>query len=171
MYIQWRKKKTDTEKKTEKVRKVLVWLQDELTESMLEKCKQSQPVIQMIVESTTDDDDGILFEALNLNDELQRVISKLEELEAGSMSGRQLTENSGTIAANASAATLQIHNESMIGASPSTHDETKTSAFPSTHYETKMSASPKGDGTESSSSSDKKTMTQNWGVKEGFLCW
>ncbi|XWS76250.1 hypothetical protein CRYUN_Cryun01aG0159300 [Craigia yunnanensis] len=134
---------------------------DELTDSMLEKCKQSHPVIQMIIESTTDDDDGILVEALNLNDELQQVISKFEELEAGSMSGRQLTENSGTTAAFASTATVQTHNESMIGTSPSTHDETKTTASPSTHKETQMSASPKGDGTESSSSSYKKTMNEN----------
>ncbi|KAE8692189.1 Structural maintenance of chromosome 1 protein, putative isoform 1 [Hibiscus syriacus] len=56
-------------------------LEDELTESMLEKWKQSQPVIQMIIESTTDDD-GVLFEALNLHDELQRVISKFEEQSA-----------------------------------------------------------------------------------------
>ncbi|XP_010522149.1 PREDICTED: target of Myb protein 1 [Tarenaya hassleriana] len=49
---------------------------DELTESLIEKCKQSQPAIQMIIESTTDDE-GLLFEALHLNDELQRVLSTL----------------------------------------------------------------------------------------------
>ncbi|XP_022758414.1 TOM1-like protein 2 isoform X2 [Durio zibethinus] len=121
---------------------------DELTESMLEKCKQSQPVIQMIIEGTTDDD-GILFEALNLNDELQQVISKFEKLEAGSKSGRQ---------PNASAP-AEPHNESIVGASPSTHDETKTSASPSTHNETQMSASQKADGNESSS--DKKILKEN----------
>ncbi|XVF21576.1 hypothetical protein REPUB_Repub12eG0101500 [Reevesia pubescens] len=126
---------------------------DELTESMLEKCKQSQPVIQMIIESTTDDD-GILFEALNLNDELQHVISKFEELEAGSKSGRQLIEHSGT-----TAALVETHNESMVVASPFIHDETKTSASPSTHNETKMSASQKADGLESSS--DKKILNES----------
>lgn len=40
----------------------------------MEKCKQSQPLIQMIIESTTDDE-TVLFEALHLNDELQRVLS------------------------------------------------------------------------------------------------
>ncbi|XVE72928.1 hypothetical protein DITRI_Ditri11bG0077000 [Diplodiscus trichospermus] len=134
---------------------------DELMESMLEKCKQSQPVIQMIIESTTSDDE-ILFEALNLNDELQQVISKFKELEAGSLSARRLTENSGTTAANALAsAPVETNNESTVGASLSMHDESKTSGSPSTHYETKMSASPEGDGTEtsnSSSSSDKKTL-------------
>lgn len=127
---------------------------DELTQSMLEKCKQSQPVIQMIIESTTDDE-GILFEALNLNDELQQVISKFEELEAGSKSGRQLNENHGTTEANvpvpvSSSASVSTDSESMIAASPSTHDKTM------------MIASFKGHGTESSSnSSDKKILNEN----------
>lgn len=46
----------------------------------MEKCKQSQPLIQMIIESTTDDE-GVLFEALHLNDELQRVLSIYEKLD------------------------------------------------------------------------------------------
>ncbi|XWS36434.1 hypothetical protein CRYUN_Cryun20dG0085800 [Craigia yunnanensis] len=151
-------------------------IKDELTESMLEKCKQSQPVIKIIIEGTTDDD-GILFEALNLNDDLQQVISKYEELEAGSKSGRQFTENSGTTEANVSLRSQPImkvstHNESMIGASPATHDKTKKSAFPFpwTHDETKTNASPSTHNetktsaslnTESSSSSDKKTLNEN----------
>lgn len=56
-------------------------------------CKQSQLVILMIIESTLDDD-GILFEAPNLNDELQQVISKFEELKAGSKSRTQPNGNS-----------------------------------------------------------------------------
>ncbi|KAG2324086.1 hypothetical protein Bca4012_038453 [Brassica carinata] len=48
--------------------------EDELTVSLMEKCKQSQPLIQMIIESTTDDE-TVLFEALHVNDELQRVLS------------------------------------------------------------------------------------------------
>lgn len=53
---------------------------DELTISMLDECKESQPVLQRIVQSTTDNE-GMLFEALNLNDELQKVISKFEEMQ------------------------------------------------------------------------------------------
>ncbi|KAI7999850.1 TOM1-like protein 2 [Camellia lanceoleosa] len=53
---------------------------DDLTVSMLEKCRKSLPAIQMIVESTTDDE-GKLFEALNLHDQLQQIISKYEEME------------------------------------------------------------------------------------------
>ena len=56
----------------------MLWLQDELTVSLMEKCKQSQPLIQMIIESTTDDE-GVLFEALHVNDELQRVLAIYEK--------------------------------------------------------------------------------------------
>lgn len=61
--------------------------------SMLEKCKQSQPVIKRIIERTTDDE-GLLFEALYLHDELQQVVSKYEKLEASQTSERQPLENS-----------------------------------------------------------------------------
>ncbi|KAF8086336.1 hypothetical protein N665_0629s0044 [Sinapis alba] len=71
--------------------------EDELTVSLMEKCKQSQPLIQMIIESTTDDDESVLFEALHLNDELQRVLSiyqKPDETEKKALSvGEQ--ESSG----------------------------------------------------------------------------
>ncbi|KAF2286807.1 hypothetical protein GH714_030466 [Hevea brasiliensis] len=67
----------------------MVWLQEDLTVSLLEKCKQSQIVIQRIIETTTDDE-AMLFEALNLHDELQQVISQYEALEAGLNSGEQL---------------------------------------------------------------------------------
>ncbi|XP_010475349.1 PREDICTED: target of Myb protein 1 [Camelina sativa] len=52
--------------------------EDDLTVSLMEKCKQCQPLIQMIIESTTDDE-GVLFEALHLNDELQRVLSSYKK--------------------------------------------------------------------------------------------
>lgn len=65
-----------------------VLLQEDLTVSMLEKCKQSQPVIKGIIESTTDDE-GMLVESLYIHDELQQVISKYEQLEAAENSGRQ----------------------------------------------------------------------------------
>lgn len=68
-------------------------LQEELTVSILEKCKQSQPVIKRIIERTTDDE-AMLFEALNLHDELQQVVSKYEELEASQKSEGHQLENS-----------------------------------------------------------------------------
>ncbi|OMP11110.1 VHS domain-containing protein [Corchorus olitorius] len=125
---------------------------DELTESMLEKCKQSQPIIQMLIGTT--DDDGILFEALNLNDEIQQVITKFDQLQAGSGPERQLPENSGTTGTevNASAPPIESLKETMAGASfPS----------PSTHSETKMDASLKGDSSEFSSVSEKKILNEN----------
>ncbi|XP_057517635.1 TOM1-like protein 2 [Amaranthus tricolor] len=66
-------------------------VEDELTISMLNKCKESQPVLQRIVQSTNDDE-SLLFEALNLNDELQQVISKFEEMQASRKSDVQEPE-------------------------------------------------------------------------------
>ncbi|XP_044503735.1 TOM1-like protein 2 [Mangifera indica] len=63
-------------------------IKDDLTVSMLEKCKECQPGIQRIIESTTDDE-GMLFEALNLHERLLQTISKYEELEAALKSGGQ----------------------------------------------------------------------------------
>lgn len=64
-------------------------LKDDLAMSMLENCKQSLAVIQRIVESTSGDD-GLMFEALNLHDELRQVISRYEEMEAALDSGERL---------------------------------------------------------------------------------
>ncbi|XP_054803221.1 TOM1-like protein 2 [Prosopis cineraria] len=63
-------------------------LKEDVTVSLLEKCRQSLSVIKVIVESTADDE-GTLFEALNLNDELQQVVSKYEESEAAQDSRAQ----------------------------------------------------------------------------------
>ncbi|KAJ6953095.1 hypothetical protein NC652_004935 [Populus alba x Populus x berolinensis] len=80
--IRWYILKAETEPKP---------IKEDLTVSLLDKCKQSQPDIQRIIESTTDDE-AMLFEALNLHDELQQVISQYEELEAGIKSREQLPE-------------------------------------------------------------------------------
>ncbi|KAE8685353.1 hypothetical protein F3Y22_tig00111099pilonHSYRG00241 [Hibiscus syriacus] len=122
---------------------------DDLTESMLEKCKQSQLAIQMIIESTTDDD-GTLFEALNLNDELQQVISKFEVLE---------TSSKADTTAVIPTTPAETDIESTVDASPSNHNETKTIASPSTHSETQMNASRKAGGIEPDS--DAKVSNEN----------
>ncbi|KAL6338210.1 hypothetical protein AAG906_015178 [Vitis piasezkii] len=88
-------------------------IKDDLTVSMVEKCKQSQPVVQRIVESTINDE-GMLFEALYLHDELQRVISKYEEMEAKSTA--QLPENPNTAGGN-SAEPVEL-NEAKTAESP-----------------------------------------------------
>lgn len=64
-------------------------IKDDLAVSMLENCKQSLAVIQRIVESTSGDE-GLMFEALNLHDELRQVISRYEEMEAALDSGEEL---------------------------------------------------------------------------------
>ncbi|PWA82290.1 ENTH/VHS, Target of Myb protein 1 [Artemisia annua] len=56
-------------------------INDELTVSMLDKCKESLPVVQRIAETTTDDD-ILLFEALSLHDELEEIISRCAEIKA-----------------------------------------------------------------------------------------
>ncbi|CAN1270468.1 TOM1-like protein 2 [Linum perenne] len=63
-------------------------IKEDLTVSLYEKCKQSQPAVQQLIESTTDDE-AMLFEALNLHDELERVISQYKDLEAGLSSAEQ----------------------------------------------------------------------------------
>lgn len=93
--------------------------------SMLEKCRHSLPVLQGIIESTSDDD-LMLFEALNLNDEIQKVISKYEEMVASlepeqpnSDAREELPIHSDDNArelpyhADAKGATLALQNESQ----------------------------------------------------------
>ncbi|XP_074583209.1 TOM1-like protein 1 [Curcuma longa] len=54
-------------------------LQDDLTKTLFLQCQQSQYTVQRIIE-TAADNEVVLSEALNVNDELQKVLSKYEEL-------------------------------------------------------------------------------------------
>ncbi|KAF3792932.1 TOM1-like protein 2 [Nymphaea thermarum] len=54
-------------------------LKDDLTTTLVEQCCRSQITVQRIVETAGDNED-LLFEALNVNDEIQKVLSKFEEL-------------------------------------------------------------------------------------------
>ncbi|PNT38127.1 hypothetical protein POPTR_005G225000v4 [Populus trichocarpa] len=92
-------------------------VKDDLTVSLVDKCKQSQPVIQRIIESTTDDE-AMLFEALNLHDELQQVILRYNELEAGIKSREHLPESSSNTGANILPAQVEPHNETKIADTP-----------------------------------------------------
>lgn len=56
----------------------LCW-QDDLTNTLVQQCQQSQYTVQRIIE-TEGDNEAVLFEALNVNDELQKVLSKYEVL-------------------------------------------------------------------------------------------
>lgn len=64
------------------------FLQDDLTTTLLNQCRQSQYTVQRIIE-TAGDNEAVLFEALNVNDEIQKVLSKYEEMKtpAGSPKG------------------------------------------------------------------------------------
>ena len=59
--------------------KQFLGFQEELTSTLVEHCRQSQSNVQRFIEAGTDDE-KLLFEALNVNDELQRVINRFEEL-------------------------------------------------------------------------------------------
>ncbi|XP_004511421.1 TOM1-like protein 1 [Cicer arietinum] len=54
-------------------------LQDDLTTTLVHQCRRSQTTVQRIVE-TAGDNEALLFEALNVNDEIQKVLTKYEEL-------------------------------------------------------------------------------------------
>lgn len=54
-------------------------LQDDLTSTLVHQCRRSQSTVQRIVE-TAGDNEALLFEALNVNDEIQKVLTKYEEL-------------------------------------------------------------------------------------------
>ncbi|XP_031503043.1 TOM1-like protein 1 [Nymphaea colorata] len=54
-------------------------LKDDLTITLVEQCRRSQATVQRIVE-TAGDNEALLFEALNVNDEIQKVLTKYEEM-------------------------------------------------------------------------------------------
>nr|GEV76864.1 TOM1-like protein 2 [Tanacetum cinerariifolium] len=54
-------------------------VEDDLTSTLVQQCRQSQLTVQRIVE-TGGDDEALLFEALSVNDEIQKVLSKYEEM-------------------------------------------------------------------------------------------
>ncbi|KAI3449777.1 hypothetical protein Pfo_006442 [Paulownia fortunei] len=88
-------------------------IKNDLTISMLEKCKQSLHVVQRIIESTSDDE-VMLFDALNLHDELQLVISRHGELVAALESGQPKNHNTGEVSGDSTTneATLPLHSGS-----------------------------------------------------------
>lgn len=54
-------------------------LKDDLTTTLLHQCRESQFTIQTIIE-TIGDNEAVLFEALNMNDEIQKVVSKYKAM-------------------------------------------------------------------------------------------
>ncbi|KAG0497842.1 hypothetical protein HPP92_002220 [Vanilla planifolia] len=56
---------------------IVVDPQDDLTTTLVQQCRECQHTIQRIIE-TAAEDEAVLFEALNVNDELQKTLSKYE---------------------------------------------------------------------------------------------
>ncbi|KAI4322028.1 hypothetical protein L6164_021756 [Bauhinia variegata] len=54
-------------------------LKDDLTTTLVQQSRQSQSTVQRIIESAGDNE-ALLFEALNVNDEIQKVLRKYDEL-------------------------------------------------------------------------------------------
>ncbi|KAI5657395.1 hypothetical protein M9H77_26188 [Catharanthus roseus] len=54
-------------------------LKDDLTTTLVQQCRESQYTVQRIVE-TAGDNEALLFEALNVNDEIQKVLTKFEDM-------------------------------------------------------------------------------------------
>ncbi|PSS04548.1 TOM1-like protein [Actinidia chinensis var. chinensis] len=59
-------------------------LEDDLTATLVQQCRQSQYTVQRIIE-TAGDNEALLFEALNVNDEIQKVLSRYEDLKKPSV--------------------------------------------------------------------------------------
>jgi len=55
-----------------------------LATTLFQQCHQSQLTVQRIIE-TAGDNEALLFEGLNVNDEIQKVLSKYEELKTPSV--------------------------------------------------------------------------------------
>jgi len=53
--------------------------QDDLTATLVQQCYRAQHTIQRIIE-TVGDNEAVLFEALSVNDEIQKVLSKYDEM-------------------------------------------------------------------------------------------
>ncbi|PKU73025.1 TOM1-like protein 1 [Dendrobium catenatum] len=54
-------------------------LQDDLTTTLVRQCRECQYTVQRIIE-TAGENEAVIFEALNLNDELQKILSKYDDL-------------------------------------------------------------------------------------------
>ncbi|KAI4330797.1 hypothetical protein MLD38_029046 [Melastoma candidum] len=55
-------------------------LKDDLTTTLGQQCRQSQYTVQRIIE-TAGENEALLFEALSINDDIQRVLQKYEEMQ------------------------------------------------------------------------------------------
>ncbi|OMO51117.1 VHS domain-containing protein [Corchorus olitorius] len=63
-------------------------LEDDLTTTLVQQCRQSQSTVLRIID-TAGDNEALLFEALNVNDEIQKALLKYEELKKPSAVARE----------------------------------------------------------------------------------
>ncbi|KAL4376094.1 hypothetical protein GQ457_02G028060 [Hibiscus cannabinus] len=63
-------------------------LEDDLRTTLVRQCRQSQSTVLRIIE-TAGDNEALLFEALNVNDDLQKALSKYEEMKKPSVAPRE----------------------------------------------------------------------------------
>lgn len=59
-------------------------LEDDLTSTLVQQCRQSQFTVQRIIE-TAGENEALLFEALNVNDEILKILTKHDELKKPSV--------------------------------------------------------------------------------------
>lgn len=111
--------------------------------SMLEKCKESLLVVRRIAESTTDDE-AMLFEALNLHDELQQVISRCEEMGSAALDSVSVLTKTTSDSIEPSAPLLVENHNSK----PETAESTKLESDESSS-EVKKTSPQKEENTES----------------------
>ncbi|XP_038889968.1 TOM1-like protein 1 [Benincasa hispida] len=62
--------------------------EDDLTSTLVLQCRQSQLTVQRIIE-TAGDNEALLFEALNVNDEIQKVLTKYQDMKKPSTLQRE----------------------------------------------------------------------------------
>ncbi|KAK8690183.1 hypothetical protein V6N13_088884 [Hibiscus sabdariffa] len=67
-------------------------LQDELTTTLVRQCRQSQSTVVRIIE-TVGDNEALLFEDLNVNVDLQKALSKYEEMKKPSAVPHETMQN------------------------------------------------------------------------------
>ncbi|KAL8160227.1 hypothetical protein V2J09_001764 [Rumex salicifolius] len=63
-------------------------LEDDLTTALVQQCRSSQSTIMRIID-TVDDNEAVLFEALNVNDEIQKILTKYDDLKKPMMTQQE----------------------------------------------------------------------------------
>ncbi|CAK9138411.1 unnamed protein product [Ilex paraguariensis] len=120
---------------------------DDLIATLVQQCHQSQFTVQRII-VTVGDNEALLFEALNVNDEIQKVLSKYEEMNKSSGIPREPEPAMISIAVEPDESPRLGKEEALIRKPPSSHGgATKKAGGTSEvgHDTKKQQSSPKDD--------------------------